>query len=292
MGFLEYWQSEKRFYKDKDTRDAWLCEEEGRLPLIRFHSLDAHDWLEAACSTRKGGVSTGFVGELNLAFGVGDVPENVPRNYARAARSMGFFPENLCLTQQVHETNLLAVDESLKVGKDFVRKIFRTDGLITGCPGLLLSATFADCVPLLLADPVTRQVAAVHSGWKGTVGKIGEKAVRALAERGARPGDMTAVIGPCISQPHYEVTGDVAHAMEAVFRTEETEDILLRTDELHWLCDLPAACWHTLRGAGIPGDSIHFSGLCTWENPEWLFSHRRSHGKRGNFNTFIGIKEV
>ena len=89
-----------------------------------------------------------------------------------------------------------------------------------------------------------------------------------------------------------EVTGDVAHAMEAVFRTEETEDILLRTDELHWLCDLPAACWHTLRGAGIPGDSIHFSGLCTWENPEWLFSHRRSSGKRGNFNTFIGIKEV
>ena len=78
MGVLEYWQTEKRFYKDKDTRDAWLCEEEGRLPLIRYHSLEAQDWLAAACSTRKGGVSTGFAGELNLGFGAGDIPENLP----------------------------------------------------------------------------------------------------------------------------------------------------------------------------------------------------------------------
>ena len=98
------------------------------------------------------------------------------------------------------------------------------------------------------------------------------------------------MIGPCISGPHYEVTGDVIGALSATFSAEAMKDIALRTDETHWLCDLPAACWHTLREAGLREEDIHFSGLCTWENDRILYSHRKSGGRRGNFNAFMGIR--
>ena len=287
---IRYWDSRSPFYQDKDTRDGYLWEPESALPLIRFHSLDDLDWLAAACSTRRGGVSTGFLAELNLGWSRGDVPENGPANDRRVVERMGFRLEDLALTHQVHGTSIVTVDRKLTVGPSFERKIRETDGLVCDQPGILLSATFADCVPVYLADPVSRQIALVHSGWKGTVGKIGEKAVELLASRGADVRALRAVIGPCISGGHYEVTGDVIEALSAGFSREEMADIALRTDEIHWLCDLPAACWHTLRKAGVAEENIHFSGICTWENDSLLFSHRKTGGRRGNFNAFMGIR--
>ena len=287
---IRYWNSESPFYRDKDTRDGYLWEPESSLPLIRFHSLDGLDWLAAACSTRIGGVSTGYLAELNLGWTRGDVPENVPLNFGRVVRRMGFSVENLALTHQVHHTRIVEVDETLTVGPCFERKIRETDGLMTSQSGILLSATFADCVPVCLADPVTRQIVLVHSGWKGTVGKIGAKAVELLRAKGAGPQNLRAVIGPCISKSHYEVTEEVISALSAGFPKRSMEDIARRTDEIHWLCDLPAACWHTLREAGLKEEHIHFSGICTWENDGLLYSHRKTGGRRGNFNVFLGIR--
>lgn len=287
---LNYWSETKDFYRDKDIRDGYLREEDGCLPLIRFHSLDTQEWLAAAFSTRKGGVSTGYLGELNLGFARGDVPLNVRMNFRRVTDRMGLALENLAVTQQVHETHLVQVTPELTVGDAFVRKIHRTDGLYTAIPGIVLSATFADCVPIYLADPVGHRIALVHSGWKGTVGKIGAKGVEALASMGSRPQDLTAVIGPCITAPHYEVTGEVIEALSAGLSAEAMRDVAQQTDDIHYLCDLPAACWHVLREAGVREDRIHFSGFCTYENPEWMYSHRYTSGRRGNLNAFLAIR--
>lgn len=288
---LRYWSCPDEFYRDKDFTDAYLEEAEGGMPLIRFRSLEKEKWLAAAFSTRYGGVSTGVLSELNLGFGRGDVPLNVRMNFHRIADRLGVSPARLALTEQVHETHLMRVDDSLTVGEHFIRKIHRTDGLYTDVPGIVLTATFADCVPIYLADPVKHTIALVHSGWKGTVGKIGAEGVRAMQCMGSRPEDLIAVIGPCISAPHYEVTGEVIRALERGFSPEAMKDIAKQTDDLHWQCDLPAACWYVLTEAGVPGTQIHFSGICTYENPEILFSHRFTAGQRGNVNAFLSIRE-
>ena len=157
-------------------------------------------------------------------------------------------------------------------------------GRVSCCP------TFADCVPIYVADRVHHRIALVHSGWRGTAGEISAGAVKVLRDLGSDPRDLTAVIGPCISGDHYEVTGDVIEALAPRFAPEAMRDIAVRTDETHWLCDLPAACWHTLRKAGLREEDIHFSGFCTWENDRILYSHRKSGGRRGNFNAFMGIR--
>ena len=286
---LKYIEPEKSFYADKDIRDAWLQDPEGPLPLIRFHSLDELEWLDACFTTRRGGVSTGYLAELNLGLERGDVPYNVWANYRRVAERLGLPLSRMVLTRQVHETEILYADESLTLGDPPRRKTEGTDGLFTDIPRILLSATFADCVPVYLADPGTRTIALVHSGWKGTVGEISRKAVEILAARGADPAQIVAVTGPCISEERYEVTGEVTEAFRRVFSPEAMGHIARQTDDIHWQLDLPAAIWHSLRAAGVKSDHIHFSGVCTFDNPG-LYSHRRTHGKRGNMNAFLFIR--
>lgn len=288
---LQYWRDPGRFYRDKDITDGYLWEPDSQLPLIRFHSLDEQEWLSACFTTRRGGVSTGCLGEMNLGFSRGDVPLNIRMNFRRVTDRMGASFPRLAITEQVHETRLKRVEEADTVGEAFIRSIRRTDGLYTQIPGLVLSATFADCVPIYLADPAQRQISLVHSGWKGTVGCIGEKGVQALCALGSRPEDLIAVIGPCICRDHYEVTGEVIDALSAVFGKEDMQDIAVQTDDIHWLCDLPAACYCGLRRAGLKEDHIHFSGICTFENHDLIFSHRYTGGRRGNSNAFLMIKE-
>lgn len=288
---LTYWKHPGEFYRDKDWHDAWAQEPAGQLPLIRFHSLDAQSWLDASFTTRYGGVSTGGRAELNLGFDRNDPPENVRMNYARVCERIGVPLSSLALTQQVHETRILRVTLEMTVGGRFERKIFRTDGLWTDRPGITLSATFADCVPVFLAAPDAHQAAIVHSGWRGTAGKIAGKAVQILAGEGADPGRIVAAVGPCISAAYYEVTGEVIRAMEQAFSGAAMKNIAEREDETHWMLDLPAAVWYALTEEGVRPDNIHFSGLCTFENAEDLYSHRASRGNRGNMNGFLFLRE-
>ena len=288
---LKYTESGSRFYADKDTQDAYAEEDGSGLPLIRFHSLDQVPGTDAAFTTRYGGVSTGCLAELNLGFDRGDDPENVRTNYRRAVRRLGGEIRDLALTRQVHKTEIVSVVPALTLGEIPERKIKEADGLYTDVPGIILSATFADCVPIFLADRYGRRIAVVHSGWKGTVARIAEKGAAILKAEGTRAEDIIAVIGPCISRAHYEVTEEVVRAFRSVFPERECSDIIKKTDDRHSLIDLPAACWYTLVHAGVRESNIHFSGLCTYENPECLFSHRASGGKRGNMNAIFRIRK-
>ena len=154
-----------------------VVEREG-VPFLVFPGLDETEAVIHGFSTRMGGVSEGMFSSMNLSFARGDEEGRVRENFARLGRAMGLDCRNLVFSDQTHTSNVRVVTEADR-GQGFVReKDYRdVDGLVTNVPGLVLAAFYADCVPLFLVDPVHRAVGLSHSGWKGTVGKIGKRTV-------------------------------------------------------------------------------------------------------------------
>ena len=150
-------------------------------------------------TTRFGGVSEGYLASLNLGIHRGDEPENVRKNYEILGEALEFDIEDLVFTRQTH-TNIVRVVDGSNCGEGLERDVVpECDALVTNTPGVALAAFTADCTPILLHDPVTGAVGAVHAGWRGTVADIAGNAVRAMGESfGSRPEDIRAAIGPNI----------------------------------------------------------------------------------------------
>ncbi|MCI8562591.1 MAG: peptidoglycan editing factor PgeF [Lachnospiraceae bacterium] len=276
------------------TEECYL-EHADSVPIIRFHAFDKLGFVNAAFSTRYGGVSTGYFAELNLGFNRGDSEENVTQNYCLFCKSMGVSTENLVLSDQVHKTEIaIATKEDTCKGK-IKKKLKGIDGLITDKENICLATSYADCVPLFFADPAKRVIAASHAGWRGTVEKMGQKTVNQMQEQfGCNKQDIIAVIGPSICQSCYEVSQDVAEAFAKQYTKEQMEKIMLCSNaaEKKYQLDLWQANALQLKDAGLLAENIHISGICTCCNSRLLFSHRASHGKRGNLNGFIQIAAV
>ncbi|MCH5252530.1 MAG: peptidoglycan editing factor PgeF [Lachnospiraceae bacterium] len=235
-------------------------------------------------STRKGGVSEGDLGTMNLSFTRGDEPERVLENHRRFASAVGYDVSRLVFTNQVHETVIRRVDRS-ECGKGIFRSsdIIGVDGLITKDENVVLMTFFADCVPLFFYDRKQKAIGAVHSGWRGTVKRIGAHAVERMQEEfDTRAEDILAVIGPSICQNCYEVSEDVAEEFRQEFTASQQKEILVNKPGNKYLLDLWRANEIILQEAGIPAGQIQVSGLCTCCHPDFLFSHRASGGKRGN----------
>lgn len=242
-------------------------------------------------STRLGGVSQGELGSMNLGFSRGDDPDRVMENHRRFADAVGYPVENLVFSDQVHDTVLRRVDSS-DCGKGILREsdIKGVDGLITDDPGVVLMTFFADCVPLLFYDAEHHAIGAVHSGWRGTVGRIGARAVAAMGrEFGTRPERLLAVIGPSICQKCYEVSQDVADAFQREFARTQWDDLLMAKPDKKYQLDLWRANEIILTEAGIPVSRVQTSGMCTCCHPDLLFSHRASGGRRGNLAGVITL---
>ena len=160
---------------------------------------------------RLGGVSGGCFSSLNLSFDRGDDPEAVRENFRRIGAAIGVRCEDMVLSKQTHTTNVRVVTEEDR-GKGIIRERDYTDvdGLVTDVPGLCLVTSYADCVPLYFVDPVRRVIGLSHSGWRGTVGKIGKKTVQVMQEKfGCEPADILAAVGPSVCLDCYEVSADV-----------------------------------------------------------------------------------
>lgn len=230
---------------------------------------------------------------MNLSFSRGDLEENVRENYRRFAGAVGFFPEQIVCSDQTHTTNVRVVTETDR-GKGIVvpRDYTDVDGLVTDVPGLVLATFYADCVPLYFVDPEKRVIGLSHSGWKGTVGRIGKVTVETMQrEYGCRPKDILAAIGPSICQECYEVSEDVAEQFMRAFPASEHGKILKEKGHGKYLLDLWAANALIFAEAGILAEHISYPGICTCCNPQFLFSHRASKGKRGNLGAFLGLRE-
>lgn len=285
---------EKSYFKDAEECFLEHCD---FVPLIRFRAfMPFFPHLNAAFSTRFGGVSKKTeLMELNFGFDRGDDEKNVRENYRLFCESMGEDEKNLVLSDQIHETKVYQVTEEDRTGSVIQKKLKGVDGLISDRE-VILATSYADCVPLLFFDPVKNVIASSHSGWRGTVGKIGEKTVQMFVETyGSKKEDIIAVIGPSICQNCYEVSEDVVMEFKKVYKETQMKEISRpsfeagKRKEGKYQLDLWAANYFCLKDAGLLDKNIHVAGICTCEHDRLLFSHRASKGKRGNLNAFLAL---
>ena len=257
-----------------------------------FPAFDALPFVRHGFSTRLGGVSEGDYSSMNVSFTRGDREEAVRENYRRLGEAIGFDCESLVCSDQTHTTNVRVMTEEDR-GKGFARpKDYRdVDGMITNVPGLTLATFYADCVPLYFVDPVKRAIGLSHSGWRGTVGKIGKKTVERMEETyGSNPADIRAVIGPSICQDCYEVSVDVIDEFRQAFSEESWPELFYEKADGKYQLNLWKANELIFREASILPEHIAVTDLCTCCNPTLLFSHRASHGKRGNLGAFLMLR--
>lgn len=239
-------------------------------------------------TTRLGGVSTGTQSSLNLAVGRGDSLENVEENLRRLGRAVGFDPEKLVMTLQIHSDIVRVVTEKDHIGLCH-RDYPKCDALVTNTPGVALLVFTADCTPLLFFDPVTGAVGAAHAGWRGTAQAIGAKVVHAMAENfGAKPENIRAAIGPNIGMCHFETDHDVPDAMRAAFGPEVDAYIEKRGEKYH--LDLKQINAMVLRRCGV--EHIDCSDDCTVCSCDRFWSHRATGGERGSQGAVIVCQEV
>ena len=278
----------------KDSRNPIpQVRQKGRVVYLSYPSLEETGIVHHGFSTRLGGVSEGIYESMNLSFSRGDREEAVWENYRRIAGAVGFDLESVVTSDQTHTANVRVVTEEDK-GRGLIRprEYQDVDGMVTNVPGITLVTFYADCVPLYLVDPVQRAIGLVHSGWKGTVGKIGLEAVRVMErEYGTDPINLTAAIGPSICQDCYEVSEDVIEEFQEAFPEEQWENLFYRKPDGKYQLNLWEANRLIFLEAGLGPEKIALPGLCTCCNPRLLFSHRASKGRRGNLAAFLALKE-
>jgi polyphenol oxidase len=275
----------------------------GSLRLLTWPALAASG-ADAAVTARAGGVSSGPYATLNLSLSVGDDPERVLENRRRLAAAFGAGPGDFVFARQVHGANVRVVGEAERGSGAFALDdaIGDADALVTTTPGLVLAILTADCVPIVLHDPVAGVLACVHAGWRGTVARVAAAAVAAMQTLGSRPADVIAGIGPAMAPDRYQVGPDVHHAITQSFgppaaafirpdpatadpadpaaarsglypetgqpRPELSAPAFLRPypgdrSGGHWLLDLWAANRYVLQEAGVPDAQIHVTGIPT-----------------------------
>ena len=263
-----------------------------QVPLLHFPLLEKCSFITHAFTTRMGGVSTGDCTSMNLSFTRGDDEAAVRENYRRIAAALGTDAKQFVCSDQTHTTNVRRVTKA-DAGKGVVipKDYTDVDGLITNEPGIVLSTFYADCVPLYFVDPVHRAIGLSHSGWRGTVNKMGQVTIEAMKrEFGSKPEELYCAIGPSICQDCYEISRDVAEEFMKAF-PEHVNDILLQKSEEKFQLDLWKANEIVMLESGILPEHLAVTNICTCCNPTELFSHRASNGKRGNLAAFLMIKK-
>ncbi|MBL7805707.1 MAG: peptidoglycan editing factor PgeF [Saprospiraceae bacterium] len=236
--------------------------------------FDSFPGLIAGESTRHGGVSRAPYYSLNLGKSTDDHPERVAENRRLFAAAAGFDLAAQAWSYQVHGDRIRLVTEP--GGAEGY------DAMISATPGIVLSVTVADCVPVLIYDPENRAFAAVHAGWRGTAFELVSKTLAAMSEAfGTRGADCFAFIGTCIDECSFEVGEDVAQHFSSPFK---------RFDALtgKFFVDLKKANAAQLMEAGLPEGQIGISPYCTVRNNADYFSHRADKGTTGRMLSVIG----
>lgn len=266
------------------------------VPYITFPALSELPFIRHGFSTRLGGVSEGMFESMNLgseSSGYGDDPEKIKINYERIAGSIGIDPRSIVVSKQVHKTNIrLVTEEDRGKGLYIPRDYEEIDGLVTDRPGVTLVTKYADCVPLYFVDRKNRAIGLTHSGWRGTVSKIGKKTVEEMMNFfGTNPEDLTAVIGPSICNNCYEVGEEVAQVFQDAFSRigYNMNQILVKINPGSYQLNLWEVNRCILMEAGLKVEKIHVSGVCTACNSDLLFSHRKTGGKRGSLAAFLAL---
>ena len=260
---------------------------------LTFPLLENTGLVRHLFSTRMGGARRGIYSSMNLSFSRGDNKEDVDENFRRIAQILDSTPEHIVCSKQTHTTNVRKVTEE-DLGKGVVRETDYddVDGLITNVPGIILATFYADCVPLYFVDVKKGAIGLSHSGWRGTVNRMGQVTLQAMKRAyGTEPSDVMAAIGPSICQDCYEVGEEVADAFRKRFPNEWEYLIRKGKEEGKHQLDLQETNRRILLAAGVLPENIAVTDICTCCNSELLFSHRGSNGKRGNLGAFLELRK-
>lgn len=238
---------------------------------------------------RSGGVSPEPYSSLNLALHVGDDPKEVLENRRRLCQTIGCSLHQLTMAQQTHEDHVVAVGES-ECGSgagSYQDALEHTDALMTNIPGIPLMICIADCVPVILFDPVHKACAVIHDGWRGTVARLAAKTVFAMRlAYGSLPEHLLAYVGPSISAPHFEVSEDTAQQF-----IDMGYDSCVICQNKTRMIDLWQANRRLLLDAGLRDKHITVTTSCVFEEEGKFFSYRRDGGVTGRMGAFAMLSE-
>lgn len=284
------------------------ADRDNRLPLFRFGILSS-----ACATTGRPGVIHGVTSRTPRLVAFGDVSyvtgsdsAAVAANRAAWSSEIGVDPARWVCAQQVHGSTVAAVvaGDAGRGAGSIATAIPGTDALVTSVPGLPLAVFCADCVPILMYDPVRRAIAAIHAGWRGTVSGVASAAVEALAENfGTEPADLLVGIGPSIGPCCYGVGSEVIESWRQVAVERIAADAVERAIRTGANCsgseskpafDLWEANRLLLMAAGVPGEQIEIAGICTRCDSDRFFSHRALSARReaeGRFAAIIALAE-
>jgi hypothetical protein len=262
--------------------------------LIHSEILGDSPGVVHAFGTRQGGVSRAPYATLNLGMSVGDDPRAVEENRRRFFGAFGLLPSQVVRVKQVHGDGVLRVDESLVSRQEFPRLLldggYEYDALITNLHELALVVTTADCLPLLIHDPIRGVVAAAHAGWRGTAKRIAARVLEAMAAAyGTVPGDCQAAIGPGIRRCCFEVDAPVMDAMMRALPSWAEHTVATGPGRFH--LDLAGVNRAILMEAGVRPDEISDVGLCTACQTDLFFSHRAEKPRTGRMMNLILLKD-
>lgn len=277
--------------KYKDNRHV-LEENTDSVPYLEYPMLKNTGIVRHGFSTRLGGVSEGYYASMNLSFDRGDRKEAVAENFRRIGEALGVRCEDMVLSRQTHTTNVrIVTDADRGMGITRERDYTDVDGLVTNVPGICLVTSYADCVPLFFVDPVKKVIGLSHSGWRGTVGKIGRKTVELMHERfGSDPADILAAVGPSVCMDCYEVSSDVIEKFKEAFPENCWEQLFYEKPDGKYQLDLWKANELIFLESGILPEHIAVTNVCTHCNSDILYSHRAAGDKRGNLCAFLALK--
>jgi YfiH family protein len=253
----------------------------GSIKYYKFNSFE-NQGLYHAVFTRHGGISPTPWKSLNFGASVGDDINRVRQNRQTALAILNIKPDSIYDVYQVHSTELVLTDRSLRLGEPHLK----ADAIITNKPNITLMMRFADCVPIFLFDPINRVIGLAHAGWIGTVNKIAEKTLLKMKLKfKTNPDDVLAAIGPSIGPDHYIVGNDVIDKVATSFG-DKVEQLIIRNNGMSFF-NLWEANQIILNEAGVK--KIEVAEICTNCNLGEWYSHRGEHGKTGRFGVVLGL---
>jgi len=240
-------------------------------------------------SARLGGASSPPFASLNLGLHTGDKADAVIVNRQRFCQAVEVDYTKVVTAEQVHgdQIRIVGPNEAGRGMTSYEQALPCTDSLVTNTKDLPLLLLFADCVPVLIADPVRGVVGVSHAGWKGTMAKIAAKTVAAMqANFGTKPADCAVAIGPSIGACCYEVDQTVVKKLQAGF-PEWQRFVTSHQDK--WLLDLWEVNRQQLLDVGVRQEQISISGVCTACNTDVFFSYRQEGGQTGRIGAIITL---
>lgn len=253
-----------------------------QIQLLQFSNLIEYEDITHFSTTRGGGYSKNHLAGFNLGYTVGDEPENVNTNLQILAKALNIEKKQMVSPGQTHSRNTGIVKSTADIFHD-------TDALITNVPGICIFVRTADCVPVLLYDPVQKAIAAIHSGWKSTLQEISRHTIKIMQkEYGTNPENLIAGIGPSIGPEVYEVGPEVIEQFKNQFSFDNYINPIKNSEK--GLLNLWKINHQILIDSGIPERQIEIAEMCTYSNPDLFYSARRDGVNSGRLATGIMLK--